>query len=411
MEVDLLRALVASCPDELKTRVLSWSDLAPEFKETVERWKNIASELPEEYKTRTLMKHWARQCGMVLHPDPGLVLYVPQLIGMLSGEAMEGLGIFNKLYSEGIITVGEFVNKVITYMSEHETPIIVKYVPPAYLNRHHGIEELDRLLPESPGVVILGNDRSGCKALLKAWFYRLRFQRKPEEMYRFASRFFISYTASWQPNWQEIEHGEEPQFFGLTHNIPEGVGGPAWFFGIEGEQTKLDDLAKRTIEQIRRIAELAMSHPERYRLVLTLDPNEYSALAKRFRKITSFPQINVPSNREDQLITLWLCNTPSFENDPSYSFSLAEIMTAIPEMEQDQRRLFDPEGLYDALKRSEDVLQWEDVIRKIRRGRIKKDKTRQELKTEEQREFVKKFVGSVDRLSDLVELECKLKSL
>jgi hypothetical protein len=83
-------------------------------------------------------------------------------------------------------------------------------------------------------------------------------------------------------------------------------------------------------------------------------------------------------------------------------------MKAIPKIEKDQRYIFYLPAVNYVIEKTKDGIQWEEVLRKIRRGKIKK--VQKELKAEQQ-EYVKKFVGSIDRLADLVELESKLKSL
>src|SRR3990170_5854009 len=78
---DLLRALLARYPWELRKMILGDIELSPGFGEAVKVWSQIAAQLPSIYQTSAIEKYWGRRWRLTLQFKPGLEINMSTLFG------------------------------------------------------------------------------------------------------------------------------------------------------------------------------------------------------------------------------------------------------------------------------------------------------------------------------------------
>ena len=77
------------------------------------------------------------------------------------------------------------------------------------------------------------------------------------------------------------------------NNIPERVGGSAWTVKKTGEE-HWDRLRDSSVEIIEGIISRATSRPDRFRLALTLTPEEYRELSHHIPQVSNFLVMPIP---------------------------------------------------------------------------------------------------------------------
>lgn len=112
---------------------------------------------------------WARRWALadVRHRWPPVT--VPGLFSALGLEGLEGLAPFSKRFVEGTSTRRDVALRFVQRSPRELVQRLHEAVPPAYVDRHGGLAAIDAALADAPGVIVVGEPRTGRSELLRAW--------------------------------------------------------------------------------------------------------------------------------------------------------------------------------------------------------------------------------------------------
>ena len=433
---DLMRALLARYPWELRKMILGDIELSPGFGEAVKVWSQIAAQLPSIYQTSAIEKYWGRRWRLTLQFKPGLEINMSTLFGAVDYRTIKGFKEWSLLYSKELMTKTELYSRLAGNMRLNHISMLMD-VKPAYFDRHRGLNTLDVLFAESPVVIVTGKRYTGRSLLLKAWLYRFLLKGIPDFMDAFNADFGSickyaenPFPASYIPtiNLSEIERSDEPHFFALMNNIPERVGGSAWTFKKTGEE-HWDRLRDSSVEIIEGIISRATARPDRFRLALTLTPEEYRELSHHIPQVSNFPVMPIPPIKKKEVLPIWLCQLPDYVYRGYRRITLPEMFAVLESSRNTKsfdriygkpdssvilniREIIRHERLFwinivDSLGRSE---RWGEIIDMARNYNLKDLSGLPDLSSRERR-ILELFVGDMKRFQEIIRLEEKLLNM
>lgn len=174
---DLLKALLVCEPERIAATLAE--DLRTEaYAEVVSSlgsWSGPARSAPPRVDAFELRMHpaWARRWALadVRHHRPPVT--VPGLFSSLGLSGLEGLAPFSKRFVEGAQTRRDVALRFVQRSPRELVQRLHEAVPPAYVDRHGGLAALDAGLADAPGVLVVGEPRTGRSELLRAWVRRV----------------------------------------------------------------------------------------------------------------------------------------------------------------------------------------------------------------------------------------------
>lgn len=433
---DLLRALLAHHPWELRKKILGDIELSPGFGEAVKVCSRIAGQLPSVYRTSAIEKYWGRRWSMTLQFKPNIEINLFTLLGAVDYRTIKGFKEWSVLYSKDMMTTTELYSRLADNMRSNHISLLMD-VEPAYFDRHKGLNTLDSLFAESPVVIVTGKKYTGRRSLLHAWIDRFLLKGIPDFMNGFNARFGSlckyaenPFPASYIPaiNLSEIERSDKSHFFALMNNIPERVGGPAWTFKKTGEE-HWDKLRNSSVEIIEGIISRATARPDRFRLALTLTPEEYRELIHHIPQVSNFPVMPIPPVKKNEVLPIWLCQLPDYVYKGYRRITLPEMFSVLENSRNTKsferiygkpdssvilniREIIRYERLFwinivDSLGRSE---RWGEIIDMARNYNLKDLSGLPDLSSRERR-ILELFVGDMKRFQEIIRLEEELLNM
>lgn len=173
---DLLRALLVCDPDRIAQafgddlRAVPWQAVVS----ALGSWSGPARRAPPRVDDFTLEidPAWARRWALadVRLGRPGIT--VPGLLSAIGEDGLAGLAAFSTRHEEGLATAAEVVEGIVQRMPREVGQHMHRAVPPAYVDRHDGLGQLEAALREGPGALVVGARWSGRSELLRAWVRR-----------------------------------------------------------------------------------------------------------------------------------------------------------------------------------------------------------------------------------------------
>ena len=185
---DLLRALLARHPWELRKKILGDIELSTGFGEAVKVWSRIAAQLPSSCQTSTIEKYWGRRWALTLQFKPDLEIKLSTLLGAVDYRAIKGFKEWSLLYSKEKINKADLYSRLADNMISNHISMLME-VEPVYFDRHGGLNTLDILFAESPVVIVTGKRYTGRGSLLRAWIDRFILKGVPDLMDWFNAHF------------------------------------------------------------------------------------------------------------------------------------------------------------------------------------------------------------------------------
>ena len=385
---DVLRALVALCPDALGLSAIR--DLA--LGDAPVRWRRAidASQPGPAALERTLARAWLLERTR----DPATPLGPRAIAGALGFEGALALTAFDAQYGEGLITRRESACRILDDQARADRGMSSRApVLPVFCDRDGALAQLDAALASAPGVVIVADGRErGRHALVEAWLQRQLYEHTPLpaaastlaalDVRRINRDFF----GSWD---DALLYGLAGGVRGAHLELREAVGyRPGW----------VDDLAV--------VAERATDTA--HKMIVTITRQREGELAEAHPLFATLPRVEVSRPGEADWLVLWWCQLPLLERRVGTRASLPELIEAFARASDAERSRADWRTVALALARvrSEHELDvrldpgpppWARWRRALRR-----DRGADELA------FLARYVGSPDRIRALVAADAQL---
>jgi hypothetical protein len=417
--VDLLRALLADQTEAIASIVPAPNGL---LRETANHWKQIATQASAG-TVPALDFDWARRFALadVRHGEPHVD--VPYLIASLGHDTLKLLLPLSKLVDEDLASGREVLRRCTENARRGTQDRLFEPLLPAYLDRHGGVEAIDRAVQQHHGVLIVGQEETGRTALLEAWLRRLRFLGKPE-----ISAGLHVYQNPFDEPWVKDEAqiqkiAESASLLALT---PKGR--PAFYDSREEDPLAPDDVCADRLwsyepeypdgaletRLIARCAQWASEPWKQVFVIIVVTPAERERLVSRVPLIAEFPAVEVPPIATQDHLPIWLCHTmdrPELGLDQALAVMSelrpADVLAMAP---WDVRpvlgsglaqRLWDPSKLV-ALEPA----PWlQRALLRIQQGR---DPWQRDMLGAKGR-FVERFIGDDERFASLVQLQALLR--
>ncbi len=206
-ETDLLRALMVE--ETGAVAALLPGGAGEPFARAVDDFKLVTEAASNQREHPVLEPGWARRWTLAEATSAhgrrvAGGVGIDALLRWLSARGLERLLELDEAQLAGARTSGELLSACWGRLAERAgSPF--EEVPRAYLDRHGGLEALDRALADSPGAMLVGAEGSGRRALAEAWGWRLRAGGGPPSLAGFrptVARFF-RFEARERARWAE----------------------------------------------------------------------------------------------------------------------------------------------------------------------------------------------------------------
>lgn len=286
---DLLKALLVCEPERIAATLAE--DLQAEAYAAVVAalgsWSGPARSAPPRLDAWQLRLEpaWARRWALaeVRHRRPPVT--VPGLFSALGLGGFEGLAPFSRRFVEGAQTRHEVALRFVQRSPRELAQRLFEGVPPAYVDRHGGLEALEAALASAPGVLVVGPPRSGRSELLRAWVRRAT-------------------NDGGRPDWQGRAVVLDPHRAGSGRALPAGavVGLSVARGGARGAEDGRLPWLEAHAEQLAAGA---------LRVIVPVEADALASWRARVPALGGFARVEVPAVDPRALAAIWLGHTVS----------------------------------------------------------------------------------------------------
>lgn len=379
---DMARSLALYAPSTIAS--LFPDGLSDEWHQLGARWSPHLKGVSAGATPSTLAPSWARRWlfAEVGGPRP---ISTATLLASVGEEGLESLAAFDAVFAQEAITLGEAVSKLWGAQRWFTRS------PPAYFDRDEMFAALLQAVDEKPGVVLLGEPRSGRTALLEA--FALHVSRSDALRARWGAisiNHFNDFRHADTYAWDEDRH-----LFGLTPSarhpdLRSGGAEPFW---------------PTMVDLLRRVAGSA-----RKKVVLVATPEEWRALCAQVPRCEAFQVLMVSSIEDQDWLPIWMCHAYA-DGTVSLATTLAVLSQLAPMGQATNLRELEPWNLRGSLP----MHPWwrfepSAVTMAKPSGFLRKVlKTRDfNVRGEQRREQAVRWLGGPERVDTLLALEAKL---
>ncbi len=327
---DLLRALLALHGGRVAEIAFASEGVGARFRETEAHWGRIVVEVTDEAAEPLgleleLEPIFARRWALTNGDEP---IDLDMLLGRLADSSLRQLALFDDRCSEGLITEEEARNKLVDQMVHAGvSPRFSVPMPPAYWDRHGGLNALDRLLTHSPGGVVVGPRGSGRHALVEAWGRR-RHEAGGAPLRNFGFNIDNFHGGGWV-EWR----GANVMSCAAIDTRSIAV------LSDFGAELDAPDAESRRFPEY--CLDFASNPANEFRLVILTTPEELAQLEERLPTLRSFPKLEVPALRDDELLATWICQTLAVEDRLGISLPVERLVDRVTSRSPAGRRSFD----------------------------------------------------------------------
>lgn len=402
---DLLLAFLGS--EDAATRALPFAGATPDpdaLQELVSRARARCARAEPAVSgglDQTLELPWSARHALDALAGNDAPIGVESLLGALEPRAWLALGQFTQDYVEGLWTAEEAAERLRGPYLERRLPALGEL----YVDRHRGVEALDRALRDAGMAWITGHAGSGRGALASAWIARLAYRLGPPEL------------EGMRPGiaWHGLGSGPEPDAFGPAHGIgldpvvhvlirPDDGSrrGPARARAGEATLTGgAGALEKLTPAELRAILEAIARRPDVARALIVCTSEEREKVCRAVPEAAAMPVVEVPPIADADRLLLWVAAIPHVRLPGGALPHVSTMVAGFAAATEGERAERSPEAIERALARgrvsmgdgAELVLQ---ALVGARRGRA--------LRPREQ-PAVERFLGSEERLHAVAAFE------
>lgn len=302
---DLLKALLVCEPERIAAtlaedlRTEAYADVVS----SLGSWSGPARSAPprvDAFELR-LDPAWARRWALadVRHRRPQVT--VPGLFSALGLAGLEGLAPFSKRFHEGALTRRDVALRFVQRSPREMVQRLHEAVPPAYVDRHGGLAAIDAGLAEAPGVLVVGEPRSGRSELVRAWVRKVTHD-------------------GGRPDYEGRTVVVDPHREGAASSKLMAAGALVGLTALREAAVGGEDARVRWLEA--HAGELGVQGS--LRVVVVVEKGELPAWLGRLPTLGSFAQVVVPAIDPPSLAAIWLAHTLARPG-----LGLAEVLVAL----------------------------------------------------------------------------------
>ena len=379
VEADLIRALLATRPDELRRQILADREPSPAWSEDVRHWTTARGRISANRRTNEIQRPWVWRWALQLLNARELSIDVARLIGSVGDYPSYR---WDLEQSEGMVTQSDVYNRVIRDLGEERAPDL-PHILPAYYDWQGVLPMLDDTLTSHRAAVLVGDSGCGKKVAAHAWSTRAALEGQPAYLRGCGFEWGSASGSILSP---DAEDPPSPFVFAFTHNVPTG----SW-------DLARGSFGERAVAALERVLQLLAAPGGKTRLLIVATPDEREALSRRFGEISSFPGLRVEQPSDEHILPVWLCHVFDLEADwAEGEISLAHALAGFETLRNP--REFTQAGmrlLNGAQENREKIGEWASTLGAIRAKRYHRVRRRT-------RDLIETWAGSLESFDELI---------
>ena len=314
-ETDILRALLALQKTYLAAALFDPTFIrihpSESFHRMAEHWRTALGALEPCHQATpqlSITLGWARRWALMFLENPtmqiGVSTWVRSVMHAFPAE-------LNNVFVDGLFTVDEsrafMSNAFEQHLKQQVAPAPPDFpnCPAAYFDRHGLLDAANKLLTNSNGIFLVGNDEGPLRNLVRAISSDVNYcpEHKALEDIRGGGGHRLSAGGFGILGVSD----SKAVVLALTGNTPEQSGGQAWC--LDPSSLTYEDQASESLAFFRWLT--GTEARENVRYVIAMNRDEWTTLVKEVPEIARIPKIDVPAVQDLDLIPSFLMSLPA----------------------------------------------------------------------------------------------------
>ncbi len=307
-ETDMLCALSGKHPELFETVLFNndensetpYFPFSEKFKLDSIYWKTILESYQANNPPESLCLRWQRQWALLFIRKPKLQIDIQTwLFSVFRYIPLS----WSKYYPEGLMTGDDVFRKLISRFKKnfpafHQLSIHdFFHTPPAFYDRYGLVSKAEQLMQKHPGVIILGEPSSIKTELVKTLVFR-------QGQYPFTG--YLLDTIPLDKVESLPGHRKVKKIYSFLGNVPESIGGPAWFLDTEDETG--GPVAESAFNFFKLL--LGFKKEDNAVYVISMTQMEHQTLIKSLPEIKNIPILQNPPTDDRDMIPAYICQLP-----------------------------------------------------------------------------------------------------